>query len=244
MNEQLIQELAMQIDGQIAQSCGSQDPNAKGNYILQKYPQVRGCANYHDAVMLLAKEQAALQMPSQAPVMPQANYGQGGFGQPTQVGLGQPMQGQPMQGQPMQGQPMQGGSMQGQPMQGFGQQGYGAVPPSFGQPTHGFGQPPSPGVFGTPAIPQTGVPGSSQFTAFQPPKDTSKKNTDKILGFIPSSIFAVLIIGIISFIVIGGIIASIVNATKGKKTPPDTNIPAIEQQIEQPTGGSIDDLFD
>ena len=77
MNEQLVQELAVQIDGQIAQSCGSHDPNVKSSYIIQKYPQVRSCANYSEAVLLLAREQAALQAPQMGyGHTPQPTFGQ------------------------------------------------------------------------------------------------------------------------------------------------------------------------
>lgn len=256
MNEQLVQELAVQIDGQIAQSCGSHDPNVKSSYIIQKYPQVRSCANYSEAVLLLAREQAALQAPQMGyGHTPQSTFGQqhnslgqlqsgfgrnnqqqssgfggsqaGGFGQPQAGGFGQPQAGGF-------GQPQAGGFGQPQPQQfgGFGQQG-------FGVPSQSFGAPPPTGVFGQPAIPQTGQVGASQFTAFQPPKE-SKPKSDKMLGFIPPKVFAVVVIAIVVSIVIGGIAVSIKNAVRPKQ--PKSNAP-IEQTVPQPDN-SIDDLFD
>jgi len=248
MNEQLVQELAVQIDGQIAQSCGSHDPNVKSSYIIQKYPQVRSCANYSEAVLLLAREQAALQAPQMGyGHTPQPTFGQqhnslgqlqsgfgrnnqqqsSGFGQPQAGGFGQPQAGGF-------GQPQAGGFGQPQPQQfgGFGQQG-------FGVPSQSFGAPPPPGVFGQPAIPQTGQVGASQFTAFQPPKE-SKPKSDKMLGFIPPKVFAVVVIAIVVSIVIGGIAVSIKNAVRPKQ--PKSNAP-IEQTVPQPEN-SIDDLFD
>jgi len=248
MNEQLVQELAVQIDGQIAQSCGSHDPNVKSSYIIQKYPQVRSCANYSEAVLLLAREQAALQAPQMGyGHTPQPTFGQqhnslgqlqsgfgrnnqqqsSGFGQPQAGGFGQPQAGGF-------GQPQAGGFGQPQPQQfgGFGQQG-------FGVPSQSFGAPPPTGVFGQPAIPQTGQVGASQFTAFQPPKE-SKPKSDKMLGFIPPKVFAVVVIAIVVSIVIGGIAVSIKNAVRPKQ--PKSNAP-IEQTVPQPEN-SIDDLFD
>jgi len=272
MNEQLVQELAVQIDGQIAQSCGSHDPNVKSSYIIQKYPQVRSCANYSEAVLLLAREQAALQVPQMGyGHTPQPTFGQqhnslgqlqsgfgrnnqqqssgfggsqaGGFGQPQAGGFGQPQAGgfgQPQAGgfgQPQAGgfgQPQAGGFGQLQPQQfgGFGQQ-------DFGVPSQSFGTPPPPGVFGQPAIPQTGQVGASQFTVFQPPKE-SKPKSDKILGFIPPKVFAVAVIAIVVSIVIGGIAVSIKNAVRPKQPKP--NAP-IEQTVPQ-SENSIDSLFD
>ena len=240
MNEQLVQELAVQIDGQIAQSCGSHDPNVKSSYIIQKYPQVRSCANYSEAVLLLAREQAALQAPQMGyGHTPQPTFGQqhnslgqlqSGFGRNNQQqssGFGQPQAGGF-------GQPQAGGFGQPQPQQfgGFGQQG-------FGVPSQSFGAPPPTGVFGQPAIPQTGQVGASQFTAFQPPKE-SKPKSDKMLGFIPPKVFAVVVIAIVVSIVIGGIAVSIKNAVRPKQ--PKSNAP-IEQTVPQPEN-SIDDLFD
>lgn len=237
MNEQLVQELAVQIDGQIAQSCGSHDPNVKSSYIIQKYPQVRSCANYSEAVLLLAREQAALQAPQMGyGHTPQSTFGQqhnslgqlqSGFGRNNQQqssGFGGPQAGGF-------GQPQAGGF--GQPQAGgFGQQ-------DFGVPSQSFGTPPPPGVFGQPAIPQTGQVGASQFTAFQPPKE-SKPKSDKILGFIPPKVFAVVVIAIVASIVIGGIAVSIKNAVSPKQPKP--NAP-IEQTVPQ-SENSIDDLFD
>lgn len=240
MNEQLVQELAVQIDGQIAQSCGSHDPNVKSSYIIQKYPQVRSCANYSEAVLLLAREQAALQAPQMGyGHTPQPTFGQqhnslgqlqSGFGRNNQQqssGFGGPQAGGF-------GQPQAGGFGQSQPQQfgGFGQQ-------DFGVPSQSFGTPPPPGVFGQPAIPQTGQVGASQFTAFQPPKE-SKPKSDKILGFIPPKVFAVAVIAIVVSIVIGGIVVSIKNAVSPKQPKP--NAP-IEQTVPQ-SENSIDDLFD
>lgn len=240
MNEQLVQELAVQIDGQIAQSCGSHDPNVKSSYIIQKYPQVRSCANYSEAVLLLAREQAALQAPQMGyGHTPQPTFGQqhnslgqlqSGFGRNNQQqssGFGGPQAGGF-------GQPQAGGFGQSQPQQfgGFGQQ-------DFGVPSQSFGTPPPPGVFGQPAIPQTGQVGASQFTAFQPPKE-SKPKSDKILGFIPPKVFAVVVIAIVASIVIGGIAVSIKNAVSPKQPKP--NAP-IEQTVPQ-SENSIDDLFD
>lgn len=248
MNEQLVQELAVQIDGQIAQSCGSHDPNVKSSYIIQKYPQVRSCANYSEAVLLLAREQAALQAPQMGyGHTPQPTFGQqhnslgqlqsgfgrnnqqqsSGFGGSQAGGFGQPQAGGF-------GQPQAGGFGQPQPQQfgGFGQQG-------FGVPSQSFGAPPPTGVFGQPAIPQTGQVGASQFTAFQPPKE-SKPKSDKMLGFIPPKVFAVVVIAIVVSIVIGGIVVSIKNAVRPKQ--PKSNAP-IEQTVPQPDN-SIDDLFD
>ena len=248
MNEQLVQELAVQIDGQIAQSCGSHDPNVKSSYIIQKYPQVRSCANYSEAVLLLAREQAALQAPQMGyGHTPQPTFGQqhnslgqlqsgfgrnnqqqsSGFGGSQAGGFGQPQAGGF-------GQPQAGGFGQLQPQQfgGFGQQ-------DFGVPSQSFGTPPPPGVFGQPAIPQTGQVGASQFTAFQPPKE-SKPKSDKILGFIPPKVFAVAVIAIVVSIVIGGIAVSIKNAVRPKQ--PKSNAP-IEQTIPQ-SENSIDSLFD
>ena len=232
MNEQLVQELAVQIDGQIAQSCGSHDPNVKSSYIIQKYPQVRSCANYSEAVLLLAREQAALQAPQMGyGHTPQPTFGQqhNSLGQ-LQSGFGRNNQ-QQSSGF---GQPQAGGFGQPQPQQfgGFGQQG-------FGVPSQSFGAPPPPGVFGQPAIPQTGQVGASQFTAFQPPKE-SKPKSDKMLGFIPPKVFAVVVIAIVVSIVIGGIAVSIKNAVRPKQ--PKSNAP-IEQTVPQPEN-SIDDLFD
>lgn len=248
MNEQLVQELAVQIDGQIAQSCGSHDPNVKSSYIIQKYPQVRSCANYSEAVLLLAREQAALQAPQMGyGHTPQPTFGQqhnslgqlqsgfgrnnqqqsSGFGGSQAGGFGQPQAGGF-------GQPQAGGFGQPQPQQfgGFGQQG-------FGVPSQSFGAPPPTGVFGQPAIPQTGQVGASQFTAFQPPKE-SKPKSDKMLGFIPPKVFAVVVIAIVVSIVIGGIVVSIKNAVSPKQPKP--NAP-IEQTVPQ-SENSIDDLFD
>lgn len=232
MNEQLVQELAVQIDGQIAQSCGSHDPNVKSSYIIQKYPQVRSCANYSEAVLLLAREQAALQAPQMGyGHTPQPTFGQqhNSLGQ-LQSGFGRNNQ-QQSSGF---GQPQAGGFGQLQPQQfgGFGQK-------DFGVPSQSFGTPPPPGVFGQPAIPQTGQVGASQFTAFQPPKE-SKPKSDKMLGFIPPKVFAVAVIAIVVSIVIGGIAVSIKNAVSPKQPKP--NAP-IEQTVPQPDN-SIDDLFD
>lgn len=240
MNEQLVQELAVQIDGQIAQSCGSHDPNVKSSYIIQKYPQVRSCANYSEAVLLLAREQAALQAPQMGyGHTPQPTFGQqhNSLGQ-LQSGFGRNNQQQSSGFGGSQaggfGQPQAGGFGQPQPQQfgGFGQQ-------DFGVPSQSFGTPPPPGVFGQPAIPQTGQVGASQFTAFQPPKE-SKPKSDKILGFIPPKVFAVVVIAIIVSIVIGGIAVSIKNAVSPKQPKP--NAP-IEQTVPQ-SENSIDDLFD
>lgn len=240
MNEQLVQELAVQIDGQIAQSCGSHDPNVKSGYIIQKYPQVRSCANYSEAVLLLAREQAALQAPQMGyGHTPQPTFGQqhNSLGQ-LQSGFGRNNQQQSSGFGGSQaggfGQPQAGGFGQPQPQQfgGFGQQ-------DFGVPSQSFGTPPPPGVFGQPAIPQTGQVGASQFTAFQPPKE-SKPKSDKILGFIPPKVFAVAVIAIVVSIVIGGIAVSIKNAVRPKQ--PKSNAP-IEQTVPQPDN-SIDDLFD
>lgn len=232
MNEQLVQELAVQIDGQIAQSCGSHDPNVKSSYIIQKYPQVRSCANYSEAVLLLAREQAALQAPQMGyGHTPQPTFGQqhNSLGQ-LQSGFGRNNQ-QQSSGF---GGSQAGGFGQPQPQQlgGFGQQ-------DFGVPSQSFGTPPPPGVFGQPAIPQTGQVGASQFTAFQPPKE-SKPKSDKILGFIPPKVFAVAVIAIVVSIVIGGIVVSIKNAVSPKQPKP--NAP-IEQTVPQ-SENSIDDLFD
>lgn len=240
MNEQLVQELAVQIDGQIAQSCGSHDPNVKSSYIIQKYPQVRSCANYSEAVLLLAREQAALQAPQMGyGHTPQPTFGQqhNSLGQ-LQSGFGRNNQQQSSGFGGSQaggfGQPQAGGFGQPQPQQfgGFGQQ-------DFGVPSQSFGTPPPPGVFGQPAIPQTGQVGASQFTAFQPPKE-SKPKSDKILGFIPPKVFAVAVIAIVVSIVIGGIVVSIKNAVSPKQPKP--NAP-IEQTVPQ-SENSIDDLFD
>lgn len=240
MNEQLVQELAIQIDGQIAQSCGSHDPNVKSSYIIQKYPQVRSCANYSEAVLLLAREQAALQAPQMGyGHTPQPTFGQqhNSLGQ-LQSGFGRNNQQQSSGFGGSQadgfGQPQAGGFGQPQPQQfgGFGQQ-------DFGVPSQSFGTPPPPGVFGQPAIPQTGQVGASQFTAFQPPKE-SKPKSDKILGFIPPKVFAVAVIAIVVSIVIGGIVVSIKNAVSPKQPKP--NAP-IEQTVPQ-SENSIDDLFD
>lgn len=240
MNEQLVQELAVQIDGQIAQSCGSHDPNVKSSYIIQKYPQVRSCANYSEAVLLLAREQAALQAPQMGyGHTPQPTFGQqhNSLGQ-LQSGFGRNNQQQSSRFGGSQaggfGQPQAGGFGQPQPQQfgGFGQQ-------DFGVPSQSFGTPPPPGVFGQPAIPQTGQVGASQFTAFQPPKE-SKPKSDKILGFIPPKVFAVAVIAIVVSIVIGGIVVSIKNAVSPKQPKP--NAP-IEQTVPQ-SENSIDDLFD
>lgn len=239
MNEQLIQELAVQIDGQVAQSCGSYDPNVKGNYIFQKYPQVRACANYTEAIYLLAKEQAALQMPQNFGNQP-TGFGQtpqGGFGQPVQGGFGQPVQGG--YGQPVQGGPQQG---VGQPQGGLGQtpSGFGQ-PNGFGQPhgglganQGGFGQGPAPGIFGSPAIPQTGQQGASQFTAFQ--AQNAPARSDKVFGFIPVKAIVVLAILLVITIVIGGIGISVKNAFNPKSPSTQT-----EQGVEEET---TDDLFD
>lgn len=232
MNEQLVQELAVQIDGQIAQSCGSHDPNVKSSYIIQKYPQVRSCANYSEAVLLLAREQAALQAPQMGyGHTPQPTFGQqhNSLGQ-LQSGFGRNNQ-QQSSGF---GGSQAGGFGQPQPQQlgGFGQQ-------DFGVPSQSFGTPPPPGVFGQPAIPQTGQVGASQFTAFQPPKE-SKPKSDKILGYIPPKVFAVAVIAIVVSIVIGGIVVSIKNAVSPKQPKP--NAP-IEQTVPQ-SENSIDDLFD
>lgn len=232
MNEQLVQELAVQIDGQIAQSCGSHDPNVKSSYIIQKYPQVRSCANYSEAVLLLAREQAALQAPQMGyGHTPQPTFGQqhNSLGQ-LQSGFGRNNQ-QQSSGF---GGSQAGGFGQPQPQQfgGFGQQ-------DFGVPSQSFGTPPPPGVFGQPAIPQTGQVGASQFTAFQPPKE-SKPKSDKLLGFIPPKVFAVAVIAIVVSIVIGGIVVSIKNVVSPKQ--PKTNAP-IEQTVPQ-SENSIDDLFD
>ena len=108
-----------------------------------------------------------------------------------------------------------------------------------GVPSQSFGTPPPPGVFGQPAIPQTGQVGASQFTVFQPPKE-SKPKSDKMLGFIPPKIFAVVVIAIVVSIVIGGIAVSIKNAVRPKQPKP--NAP-IEQTIPQ-SENSIDSLFD
>ena len=240
MNEQLVQELAVQIDGQIAQSCGSHDPNIKSSYIIQKYPQVRSCANYSEAVLLLAREQAALQAPQMGyGHTPQPTFGQqhNSLGQ-LQSGFGRNNQQQSSGFGGSQaggfGQPQVGGFGQPQPQQfgGFGQQ-------DFGVPSQSFGTPPPPGVFGQPAIPQTGQVGASQFTAFQPPKE-SKPKSDKILGFIPPKVFAVAVIAIVVSIVIGGIAVSIKNAVSPKQPKP--NAP-IEQTVPQ-SENSIDSLFD
>ena len=240
MNEQLVQELAVQIDGQIAQSCGSHDPNVKSSYIIQKYPQVRSCANYSEAVLLLAREQAALQAPQMGyGHTPQPTFGQqhNSLGQ-LQSGFGRNNQQQSSGFGGSQaggfGQPQVGGFGQPQPQQfgGFGQQ-------DFGVPSQSFGTPPPPGVFGQPAIPQTGQVGASQFTAFQPPKE-SKPKSDKILGFIPPKVFAVAVIAIVVSIVIGGIVVSIKNAVSPKQPKP--NAP-IEQTVPQ-SENSIDSLFD
>lgn len=240
MNEQLVQELAVQIDGQIAQSCGSHDPNVKSSYIIQKYPQVRSCANYSEAVLLLAREQAALQAPQMGyGHTPQPTFGQqhNSLGQ-LQSGFGRNNQQQSSGFGGSQaggfGQPQAGGFGQPQPQQfgGFGQQG-------FGVPSQSFGAPPPTGVFGQPAIPQTGQVGASQFTAFQPPKE-SKPKSDKMLGFIPPKVFAVVVIAIVVSIVIGGIVVSIKNAVSPKQPKP--NAP-IEQTVPQ-SENSIDDLFD
>lgn len=240
MNEQLVQELAVQIDGQIAQSCGSHDPNVKSSYIIQKYPQVRSCANYSEAVLLLAREQAALQAPQMGyGHTPQPTFGQqhNSLGQ-LQSGFGRNNQQQSSGFGGSQaggfGQPQAGGFGQLQPQQfgGFGQQ-------DFGVPSQSFGTPPPPGVFGQPAIPQTGQVGASQFTAFQPPKE-SKPKSDKMLGFIPPKVFAVVVIAIVVSIVIGGIVVSIKNAVSPKQPKP--NAP-IEQTVPQ-SENSIDDLFD
>jgi len=240
MNEQLVQELAVQIDGQIAQSCGSHDPNVKSSYIIQKYPQVRSCANYSEAVLLLAREQAALQVPQMGyGHTPQPTFGQqhNSLGQ-LQSGFGRNNQQQSSGFGGSQaggfGQPQAGGFGQPQPQQfgGFGQQG-------FGVPSQSFGTPPPPGVFGQPAIPQTGQVGASQFTVFQPPKE-SKPKSDKILGFIPPKVFAVAVIAIVVSIVIGGIAVSIKNAVRPKQPKP--NAP-IEQTVPQ-SENSIDSLFD
>jgi len=240
MNEQLVQELAVQIDGQIAQSCGSHDPNVKSSYIIQKYPQVRSCANYSEAVLLLAREQAALQAPQMGyGHTPQPTFGQqhNSLGQ-LQSGFGRNNQQQSSGFGGSQaggfGQPQAGGFGQPQPQQfgGFGQQ-------DFGVPSQSFGTPPPPGVFGQPAIPQTGQVGASQFTVFQPPKE-SKPKSDKILGFIPPKVFAVAVIAIVVSIVIGGIAVSIKNAVRPKQPKP--NAP-IEQTIPQ-SENSIDSLFD
>lgn len=238
MNEQLVQELAVQIDGQIAQSCGSHDPNIKSSYIIQKYPQVRSCANYSEAVLLLAREQAALQAPQMGyGHTPQPTFGQqhNSFGQ-LQSGFGRNNQQQSSGFGGLQaggfGQPQAGGFGQPQQFGGFGQQ-------DFGVPFQSFGAPPPLGVFGQPAIPQTGQVGASQFTAFQPPKE-SKPKSDKILGFIPPKVFAVVVIAIVASIVIGGIAVSIKNAVSPKQPKP--NAP-IEQTVPQ-SENSIDDLFD
>jgi len=240
MNEQLVQELAVQIDGQIAQSCGSHDPNIKSSYIIQKYPQVRSCANYSEAVLLLAREQAALQAPQMGyGHTPQPTFGQqhNSLGQ-LQSGFGRNNQQQSSGFGGSQaggfGQPQAGGFGQPQPQQfgGFGQQ-------DFGVPSQSFGTPPPPGVFGQPAIPQTGQVGASQFTVFQPPKE-SKPKSDKILGFIPPKVFAVAVIAIVVSIVIGGIAVSIKNAVSPKQPKP--NAP-IEQTVPQ-SENSIDSLFD
>lgn len=240
MNEQLVQELAVQIDGQIAQSCGSHDPNVKSSYIIQKYPQVRSCANYSEAVLLLAREQAALQAPQMGyGHTPQSTFGQqhNSLGQ-LQSGFGRNNQQQSSGFGGSQaggfGQPQAGGFGQPQPQQfgGFGQQ-------DFGVPSQSFGAPPPPGVFGQPAIPQTGQVGASQFTAFQPPKE-SKPKSDKLLGFIPPKVFAVVVIAIVVSIVIGGIAVSIKNAVSPKQPKPNTPIEQTAPQSEN----SIDDLFD
>lgn len=225
MNEQLVQELAVQIDGQIAQGCGSHDPNAKSSYIIQKYPQVRNCANYTEAVMMIAREQAALQAPQTGFSQPQPSFGQ------RQSSIGQLQSGF--------GQPQQAGGF-GQPQQfgGFGQQpqGFGQPQQDFGMTQQSFGQAPPPGLFGQPAIPQTGQVGASQFTAFQPPK-ASKASNGKVLGFIPPKVFAVVVISIVAIIVIGGIGVSIKNAINPKQPKPNT-------QIEQNAPTTPDDLFD
>lgn len=219
MNEQLVQELAVQIDGQIAQGCGSHDPNAKSSYIIQRYPQVRNCANYTEAVMMLAREQAALQAPQTGFSQPQPSFGQrqSSIGQ-LQSGFGQPQQA--------------GGFGQSQQFGGFGQ-----PQQDLGMAQQSFGQAPPPGLFGQPAIPQTGQVGASQFTAFQPPK-TSKPSNGKVLGFIPPKVFAVVVISIVAIIVIGGIGVSIKNALNPKQ--PKTQ---IEQNISTPDN-LVDDLFD
>lgn len=221
MNEQLVQELAVQIDGQIAQGCGSHDPNVKSSYIIQKYPQVRNCANYTEAVMMLAREQAALQAPQTGYSQPQPSFGQrqSSIGQ-LQSGFGQPQQ--------MGGYGQQQGF--GQPQQGFGQ------PQQDFMAQQSFGQAPPAGVFGQPAVPQTGQVGASQFTAFQPPKQ-AKASNGKVLGIIPPKVFAIVVISIVAIIVIGGIGVSIKNALNPKP-------PAQTQQVEENVPATPDDLFD
>jgi len=228
--QQQIQELAGQIDGQIAQNCGSHDPHIKGAYIINKYPQVRSCENYKEAVLLLAREQAALQV-AQQPV----GYVQqtADYSQPT-VGYVQSQQGYG---------PSQYSYGQPQPQQGFGQPQQG-----FGQPQQGgFGSPPNPGVFGTPAVPQTGIPGAAKFTAFQPQTSSQERDkTGKIFGFIPSNVFAIIIISLVVIIFVVGIAKSI---SKAKKNNTPSQPPAqVEQQggTTQPDtpGGTIEDLFD
>ena len=230
MNEQLIQQIAQQIDGQVAQAVGSQDPQAKGGFLWQKYPQVHSCANYNDAVMLLAREQAALQQPQ--PQQQSQGFGAAppaqGFGAAPQQGFDQ------QQGFGVQLSQQQGFGMQQQQAPGFGDMG------GFGQQVQGFGQPPQPNVFGTPAVPQAGQPGAAQFNAFKAPA-TKGKAPGKVFGFIPSNVFAIILIGVIAVIVVGGIIMSIINATKPKVTPPPSNPPAYEETYD---GGGADSLFD
>lgn len=238
MNEQLVQDLAVQIDGHIAQACGSHDPNVKGSYVLQKYPQVRSCANYSEAVLLLAREQAALQAPQMGYGQTQQTFGQqhSSLGQ-LQSGFGRNNQAQQSGGGF--GQPQTGGF--GQPAGSFGQ-----PAGSFGAPAGGFGgqpdfgTPPPPGLFGQPAIPQAGQVGASQFTAFQPPKATKPKS-DKVLGFIPTKVLVVVAIAIVVCIVIGGIGVSIKNAVSPKQPKP--NAP-IEQTVPTGEDNPIDSLFD
>lgn len=213
MNDQLIQQLSQQIDGQVTQTVGSHDPQVKGDYLRRTYPQVRSCTSYNEAVVLLAREQAALQQAQQSGFgIQQQNSG---FGVQQQSGFGVQPQSKVF-GTPQSQQ--QSGDLASSPQ---------------------FGAPPQPGIFGTPGVTQQGQAAASQFTAFQPPKEV-KKLSGKVFGFIPSSVFAVVLIAIIGTIVIGGIVLSVVNAAKGKNVPDiNATIPAVENTYEP----SVDDLF-
>ncbi len=160
MDEQLIQQLVVQIDAQTAAMVQTHNAEAKSQYLWDTYPQVRACRNYYDAVVLLARERAALH------VSPATN--------------------------------------------GFGTQ---------------RGTPPPTNVFGSQGVPQTGVPAAGAFTAFQP---KPAAESGKVFGFIPTKIFAVIIIAVVAVIVIGGIAASIRNATNPKAEIPTETVSTTE----------------
>jgi hypothetical protein len=230
-----LNSLMLQIDEAAAAACQSADASIKGGYLWQNFPQVRGCADYNAALMLLAQEKQAALIAAQGAGfggVPHQGFGQAqptGYGGVPQQGFGQPQAsygGAPQQGF---GQATPAGFGQATPA-GFGQatqQGFGQTQAGFGQqPQAGFGQAPQQG-FGQPQAgygqqQDTTPAGAAQFAGYKPPADV-KPGSDKILGILPKKYVAMLIVGAVLLTVVILIGVNIRNAFR-TDTP---NVPAV-----------------